>query len=123
MRKWLRLTIYLIPYAADRIGKNSRVFYKIFNSISLTKSEEKYMNKIIQKFSKISLIVIKKTNNTECLCISKPCVSCIKIMKLLKMKNIYYSDANGDIILEKINNISSCHESQMLKFMNTDRFY
>lgn len=81
------------------------------------------MNKIIQKFSKISLIVIKKTNNTGSLCISKPCVSCIRIMKLLKMKNIYYSDSNGDIILEKINNISSCHESQMLKFMNTDKFY
>ena len=87
----------------------------------MTESEEKCMSKIIKKLSKISLIVIKNNNNI--LSISKPCNACIKIMKILKMKNIYYSDYNGEIVMEKIRNINSVHESQMFKFMNTDNFY
>lgn len=88
----------------------------------MTKSEEKYINKLLKKFSKISLIVIKKNNN-DMLSMSKPCDECIKVMKILKMKNIYYSDHNGDIILEKVHNIETFHTSQMFKFMNTGNLY
>ena len=54
---------------------------------------------------------------------SKPCVNCIKVLKLLNMRNVYYSDLDGDIIYEKIKNITSTHESQMFKHINNSNIY
>ena len=88
----------------------------------LTKGEKEYIKKITQKLSKISLIVIRRSS-TGNLTGSKPCSACIKIMKLLKMKKVYYSNSNGEMVLEKINMISSDHKSQMLRHMDTNRIY
>ena len=92
----------------------------------------------MKKFSKISLVVIKFNSNqnniipstykkpmpfNKCMSMSKPCMNCIKIIKLFNMRNIYYSDLNGEIICEKVKNISSNHESQMFKHINDSTLY
>lgn len=99
--------------------KKQSCIYKLFNSMKLTKNEENFIKKMIKKLSKISLIVIKQSNTTGSLGVSKPCNACIKAMKALKLKKVYYSNADGNIVLEKINNISSTHKSRMFKYMNT----
>jgi hypothetical protein len=60
----------------------------------------------------INLLVIRitKRNKTQ---LSKPCVNCIKKMKYLpekkgyKIKNIYYSNENGDIVKSNITKLEN----------------
>lgn len=57
------------------------------------------------KLTKISLVVIRVSTNGE-LRNSRPCVHCLKRLQYLyifgyNLCNVYYSDANGDIIREK----------------------
>ncbi len=59
---------------------------------------------------KIEIVVIRVNKNGELLN-SKPCNSCLYYMKLYGVKSVYYSDENGDIIKEKINQIEVEHNS------------
>lgn len=58
----------------------------------------------------VNLLVIRVSKNNK-LQSSKPCANCIKIIKSLPIKkgyrvrNIYYSDDNGNIIKTNINNL------------------
>ena len=42
---------------------------------------------------------------------SKPCNTCIYYMQLYGIKSVYYSNEEGEIIKEKINNITADHMS------------
>ena len=108
------------------------MFYKLINGIKINDNEKKYIKKIIHKFSKISLVVIKFNskedknniiNHNKCMGLSKPCTNCIKVMKLFNMRDVYYSDIDGEIVCEKIKNISSSHKSQMFKHIINSNFY
>lgn len=56
-----------------------------------------------KRLESINLLVIRISKNNKLQC-SKPCTVCIKNMKFLpekkgyKIKNIYYSNNNGDIV-------------------------
>jgi len=52
-----------------------------------------------------------RVNNTGNLVNSKPCNTCIYYMQLYGIKSVYYSNEDGEIIKEKIINISSDHMS------------
>ena len=58
----------------------------------------------------ISILVIRFSKNNK-LQSSKPCANCIEIMKFLpekkgyKIKNIYYSNENGDIVKSSLINL------------------
>ena len=62
------------------------------------------------KLININIIVIK-TSKTGILSLSKPCIHCILLMNTLPnkkgyiIKNIYYSDENGNIIKTTINKL------------------
>jgi deoxycytidylate deaminase len=42
---------------------------------------------------------------------SKPCNTCIYYMQLYGIKSVYYSNEDGEIVKEKINNITADHMS------------
>lgn len=42
---------------------------------------------------------------------SKPCNTCIYYMQLYGIKSVYYSNEDGDIVKEKLNNIIADHLS------------
>lgn len=72
-----------------------------------------YRNKkkvIKKKFRNGKLLVLRIGKNGEYLN-SKPCLNCIKFMKQFDIKTISYSDSNGDIITEKIDDIVTNHVS------------
>lgn len=104
--------------------KKNNNFFKIFtginNYIHINKNqctihaEIAALNKLkilkTNKFKKINLLVIK-VSNTGKIGNSKPCIKCIEKMNNLPIskgyciKNIYYSNENGNIIKNKIKNL------------------
>lgn len=56
-----------------------------------------------------SIVVIRYSRNTGLLQNSKPCENCLTIMKNVGIKHVYYSDSNGQIIKEKVQNIQSSY--------------
>ena len=63
-------------------------------------------------FKNCTLIVIRIGDQNKRLMMSKPCASCIKYIKMLNIKKIYYSDYSGNLIRENIN-ITSTHYSRL----------
>ena len=51
---------------------------------------------------------------------SKPCSECIKTMKSLNIRRVYYSDNDGSIVYEKVSNMVSSHRSQMTRHIDGD---
>lgn len=76
-------------------------------------NDMKMIKKLQKKFSKIELVVIKQTNATAKLGISKPCCVCLRMMQILKIKNVTYTNSDGEFIMEKISHMTSTHRSQM----------
>ncbi len=56
------------------------------------------------------MYVIRVNKNNELLN-SKPCKSCIDVMRMFGIKNIYYSTDKGDLKKEKICDIETDHLS------------
>ena len=55
----------------------------------------------------VDLLVIR-INNSGKLCSSKPCENCIKklsMITVIKIKNVYYSTSDGEIVSEKFNKL------------------
>lgn len=70
-------------------------------------------SKLLSRMSKIDILVFRISSIG--IRYSKPCADCIKIMKLLNCRYIYYSMDTGMLKCEKITNIESCHLTQMSK--------
>lgn len=60
------------------------------------------------KFTSGHLLVVRLNSNNK-LANSKPCVDCLEKLKKIGIKKIYYSDAMGRIVEEKIRYASSSH--------------
>lgn len=58
----------------------------------------------------LCLLVIR-VNNEGKLVNSRPCNDCIKILKRYPIKKIYYSNDNGEIIVEKLMDMELLHDS------------
>jgi hypothetical protein len=74
--------------------------------------------KLRKKLSSCSIMVIRKNTNDK-LVFSKPCASCIHILKRLCIRNVYYSDRNGNMICERVRDMVSNHTCEMQKHMTT----
>jgi len=59
---------------------------------------------------KLEMFVIR-VNQMGDLVNSKPCNTCIYYMQLYGIKSVYYSNEEGEIVKEKINNITADHMS------------
>lgn len=64
-----------------------------------------------------STIIVIRWNGTR-LMNSKPCCRCCALMKTYKIKNVIYSDENGEIIIERVKDIKTNHESMYNRFVN-----
>jgi len=86
-------------------------------------------NKIKRKLNKFSICVVRSIiiNGQICYANSTPCGDCIRKLQTVGLKNIMYSDENGNIVTEKIatfNTISSFVTGSMKKqkFIENMRF-
>lgn len=65
-----------------------------------------------KRLENINLLVIRLSGKNK-LQLSKPCINCINMMKTLppklgyKIKDIYYSNENGDIVKSSIKNLEN----------------
>lgn len=94
---------------------------KIFNVFYEKKAFiSKERNRCLKKLN----MVVIRVNNSNQLTNSKPCCNCIYYLRLYGIKNIYYSNENGEIIKEKISEIETNHTSishtKYLEFLKTD---
>jgi hypothetical protein len=103
-----------------------RVFYKLLNgesNIKMSTTDDKNLRKLRKKFSKIDLIVIKRSGSSENLGSSRPCCDCLKVLKILHLNVVYYSTSLGNIEYEKIRDMTSTHMSQSTLFMKENRVW
>ena len=45
---------------------------------------------------------------------SKPCKNCTEMLKMLNIRNIYYSDNNGNIINERVRDLQNNHMAKII---------
>lgn len=70
-----------------------------------------------KKRKRYSILVIR-LSKTGGLVNSRPCENCIQIMKTLGIEKIYYSDGEGNIIVEKVKYMSPGYVSSGRKFLD-----
>lgn len=90
------------------------VFYKLINHKEVNSKD---LRKLRRKFSKVDIIVIKHTKGT--FGFSKPCLECTKILQLLGLNKVYYTNEDGTgLIMERVCNIRTEHLSQSQRAVN-----
>jgi hypothetical protein len=89
----------------------------------MSAKENKNLQKLRKKFSKINLIVIKLSGSAKNLGSSKPCCNCLKILKILHVNTVYYSTQLGAIEYEKICDMESTHVAQSSIFIKENRVW
>ena len=111
---------YLINiYAkADREYIYSCVRYMIKKN-EIIYFDDKRWRKFINKFKKIDLIVVRVSSDEKCLSFSKPCAKCIFLMRVVRINSVYYTNTNGVIEHELVNEIKSDHKTQSLKYLES----
>jgi hypothetical protein len=68
--------------------------------------------KLRKKLATIDVLVIRRNVNGV-LAFSKPCLSCIHILKRLNIRSVYYSDRDGIINREYVSQMESTHMCDM----------
>ena len=92
-------------------------FYSVFYDVLEKRKNTniKKYTKIKKKFSQITLVVIKYSKDK--LGMSKPCLECLKIIKLVGVKNVIYSNQYGIMVNEKVNKMKTKHLSKSQKIL------
>lgn len=63
------------------------------------------------------MIVIRVNSKGE-LCSSRPCYNCLDMMKAVGIKRVYYSDDNGNIVVETVKDMISIQASVVTKHIH-----
>lgn len=71
----------------------------------------KNIKKIRRIFSRFTVIVVRYSNGK--LVNSRPCLHCANIMKIVGVKQVIYSDTNGDMVTEKMTQFKTEHLSRL----------
>ena len=72
---------------------------------------ERLKGQVNNKVKKLDLIVIR-TSKTGKLGSSAPCLHCLEYLQNLhgiRIKNVYYSDADGEIVCCRLKDLVNCH--------------
>ena len=81
-------------------------------------AKAKGYSKLRKKLSKTDILVFRESPSG--ILNSKPCSECIKTMKSLRIRRVYYSIDDGSLVYEKISDIKSSHLSQMTRHLNRE---
>lgn len=107
---------FLMAAALCAEGTTIRVFYQIgimkkgatFHAeLHVIHQCTKRLIKQQKSLKKYSILVIRIKHDTGKLVNSKPCYDCIKAMRKCGIKKVYYSDDNGNIVMERVNRIEN----------------
>jgi deoxycytidylate deaminase len=60
-----------------------------------------------KSLKKYAILVIRIKRDTGELVNSKPCYDCINTMKKCGIKKVYYSNSNGEIVMERVSQIEN----------------
>ena len=97
--------LWMIRITRWWVGKKSHIFYE--NQKNLVSNSNK-LHRCLRK--KLEMFVIR-VNQMGNLVNSKPCNTCIYYMQLYGIKSVYYSNEDGVIVKEKLNDITADHLS------------
>lgn len=71
-------------------------------------ANDKIYGRVMKELANCSLIVLRVNSHGQ-LVNSKPCKDCTEQLKLFGLKNVYYSNYEGRIHLEKIKDMHTTH--------------
>lgn len=83
----------------------------MYHNIPLNNKEAKFASIVRRRFSQITLFVIQLSGSK--LASSKPCRVCHRMMYVLHIKNVIYTDSNETFHKERVNNMITTHKSQL----------
>ena len=102
----LKSDLFSTGYMKDYV-KNEHVLYNMVHQ----KRTLKNIKKIRRKFANCTIIVVRYSNGQ--LVNSRPCLHCANILKIVGVKQVIYSNANGKMIKEKMTHFSTSHVSRL----------
>lgn len=70
-----------------------------------------YKNKYSKNIKGLDILIIRISDNSTNLKNSRPCNSCIEKLKQKGIRKVYYSNDNGEIVYEFIDNMPKIHNS------------
>lgn len=119
----------IIDYSYNTFNTLSNNDFNMFNTYSLHAEISAIINafklygiyrlsfkptkKLTKRLKKCSIVVLRIDMNGN-LAESKPCKSCLNVLKQLNIKNVYYSSKNG-IIKESVRGLESEHLSGYMR--------
>jgi deoxycytidylate deaminase len=74
-------------------------------------------------YGKISLYVVRKNSNDNGYKDSAPCKRCGDFMKSLQIKNVIWSDGNGNLVKCKVKDYETNHISQGNRFFDRNNYF
>jgi deoxycytidylate deaminase len=80
--------------------------------------DSKGHRKLRRKLAKTDILVFRET--VYGIKNSKPCSECIKTMKNMGIRRVYYSTDDGILVYEKVSDMFSTHRSQMTRHIDRD---
>lgn len=69
--------------------------------------------------NKISLVLVRVTKDaSKPIAMSKPCIDCLSFLKTMNITSVYYTNDNGEISHEYVNNMSTTHTCRKVRIDN-----
>ena len=98
------------------------IFYKYMHGMDIKQNDMRKIKRIRKKFNTIDLIIIRQSKTKHNLGYSKPCPECLKMMQIINIKNVIYTDHKGDFSIEKVIYMNSVNYTQMSRHIKDSTY-
>jgi deoxycytidylate deaminase len=101
------------------MGVNKFVPFKKYKGMQLYRTihaEMSIFEKIPKRLVRGMDIIVIRINRSSKLRNSRPCQDCIDEMKRIGIRKVYYSDDNGEIVYEFVDDMVKTHTSAGMRF-------
>ena len=98
-------------HAINNYIRKDSLYKTIHAEINLLKSLKR---QLLHGYNTVDIIVIR-INKSSDLRNSRPCSDCIKYLKELGIRKVYYSNSDGNIVYEKVKDMKEYHTSSWNK--------
>lgn len=102
------------------LGINKFVPFKKYKGMQLYRTihaELSIFEKVSKRMVKGMDIIVIRINRGLKLRNSRPCKDCIEELQRIGIRKVYYSDDNGDIVYEFVEDMAKTHTSAGMKFI------